>query len=238
MRRPSADRGRGHHRAGVAAPAGEVDDAEHLVRDRVPDRHPGTGELLEVLDVVLVAEHPRRAAAFERGADAVRADVLLGVAEAGGQPHLVQARLQPRVAGVAGEHDAVGVAEDDADGFVRELLRGLAPAPGGRRAAGRTHRRGRTRTARRGGPPARATAGTGSTTRGSAPGRPPRPRRPRPGTPCGPAPAGRIRRPPGSAGRPGVMRGAGPASLRPSRPPRSCSGPWSSAICDPRLRPR
>ncbi len=126
MRRPSADRGRGHHRAGVAAPAGEVDDAEHLVRDRVPDRHPGTGELLEVLDVVLVAEHPRRAAAFERGADAVRADVLLGVAEAGGQPHPVQARLEPRVAGVAGEHDAVGVAEDDAHGFVPELLRGLA----------------------------------------------------------------------------------------------------------------
>ena len=37
---------------------------------------PGAGELLQVLDVVLVAEHPRRAAALQRGADAVRADVL------------------------------------------------------------------------------------------------------------------------------------------------------------------
>ncbi len=118
-------RGGGHHGAGVAAPAREVDDAEHLVRDRVPHRHPGTGELLQVLHVVLVAEDPRRAAALQRGADAVGADVLLGVAEAGGEPDPVQALLQALVAGVAGEDDAVGVAEDDADGLAGELLRGL-----------------------------------------------------------------------------------------------------------------
>ncbi len=118
-------RGGGHHGAGVAAPARQVDDAEHLVRDRVPHGHPGTGELLQVLHVVLVAEDAGRPAALQRGADAVGADVLLGVAEAGGEPDPVQALLQALVAGVAGEDDAVGVAEDDADGLAGELLRGL-----------------------------------------------------------------------------------------------------------------
>jgi hypothetical protein len=63
-----------------------------------------------------VAEHPRGGAALQRRADAVRADVPLGVAEPGRQPDAVEVVLEAGVAGVAGEDDAVGVAEDDADG--------------------------------------------------------------------------------------------------------------------------
>ena len=46
------------------------------------DRHRGAGEILQVLGVVLVPEHVHRLAALQRGADAVGADELLGVAEA------------------------------------------------------------------------------------------------------------------------------------------------------------
>jgi hypothetical protein len=108
-------RGHHHHHSCVAPPARQVDHTEHLAGDWVPDRHPGTGQVLQVLHVVLVAEDAGRPAALQRRADAVGADVLLGVAEAGGEPDPVQAFLQALVAGVTGEDDAVGVAEDDAD---------------------------------------------------------------------------------------------------------------------------
>jgi hypothetical protein len=48
---------------------------------------------------VLVAVDLDRAAALQRGADAVGADEPLGVGEAGGQPDLVQVLVQRRVAG-------------------------------------------------------------------------------------------------------------------------------------------
>ena len=114
-----------HHHAGVTAPAGEVDDAEHLVRDGMADRHAGAGQVFEMLDVVLVAEHPRRPAALERGADAVGAHVLLGVAEAGRQPNAVQVVLEARFAGVTAEYHAVRIAEDNADRLAAELVRSL-----------------------------------------------------------------------------------------------------------------
>ena len=69
-------------RVGVLAPAGQVHRADRLAGDRVMDRHPGAGEVLQVLRVVLVAEDVRGLAALQRGADAVGADELLGVAEA------------------------------------------------------------------------------------------------------------------------------------------------------------
>jgi hypothetical protein len=125
-------RGGDHHAVGVAAPAGEVDDAEHLLRGRVADRHGHARELFQVLHVVLVAEHPGRTAALQRSADAVRADVPLGVAEPGGEPDAVEVVSEDGVAGVAGEDDAVGVAEDEAGRFGRELLGRLTQHGAGR----------------------------------------------------------------------------------------------------------
>ena len=85
-----------------------------------------------MLHVVLVAEHPCRAPALQRRADAVRPHVLLGVAEAGGEPDAVEVLRQGGVGGVAAEDDAVGVAEDDAHGLGTELLGGVAQhRPGG-----------------------------------------------------------------------------------------------------------
>ena len=55
---------RDQQRVGVLAPAGQVDRAERLAGDRVPDRDPGTGEVLQVLGVVLVAEHVHGTAAL------------------------------------------------------------------------------------------------------------------------------------------------------------------------------
>ena len=113
---------RGHEPSGVLAPAREVDDAEQLAADRVPNGCARAGELRQRLDVVLVPEHLGRAAALQRGADAVGADELLRVAEAGGQPDPVQRLRQRRVAGAPLEHDPVGVGEDDAHGLARELV--------------------------------------------------------------------------------------------------------------------
>ena len=66
----------------VLAPAGQVHGAGGLAGDRVADRHRGAGEVLKVLGLVLVAEHVRRLAALQRGADPVDSGELLGVAEA------------------------------------------------------------------------------------------------------------------------------------------------------------
>ena len=61
-----------------------------LAVHRVPHGRARARELGERLDVVLVAEHLGRSAALQRGADAVGADELLRVAEAGGQPDPVE----------------------------------------------------------------------------------------------------------------------------------------------------
>ena len=95
---------RDQQRVGVLAPAGQVDRADRLAGDRVVDRHPGAAEALQVLGVVLVAEDVGGPAALQRGADAVGADLLLGVAEAGGQLDPVEVRARgrgPRSAGSA-----------------------------------------------------------------------------------------------------------------------------------------
>jgi len=68
--------------AGVPAPAGQAHRAYDQAGDRMPDRHRGAGEVLKMLGVVLVPEHVRRPAAFQRGTDPVGAGELLGVAEA------------------------------------------------------------------------------------------------------------------------------------------------------------
>ena len=86
------------------------------------DRHPGAGQVLQILGVVLVTEHVRRLAALQRGADPVGADELLGVAEAGRQLDPVQVPLQVVVGGQPGEHHASGVGEDDADRLALEML--------------------------------------------------------------------------------------------------------------------
>ena len=85
------------------------------------DRCPRAGQVLEVLDVMLMPEHVRWSAAFQRGADPVGSGELLSVAEPGRQPHFVQFVLQPGVAGAAVQDHAFGVGEDDADRFVGML---------------------------------------------------------------------------------------------------------------------
>ncbi len=90
------------------------------------DGDPGTGQVLEVLGVVLVAEHVRGLAALQGGADPVRAHVLLGVAEAGGELDRVQVTFQVMVGGHPAEHDARGVGEDDADRLPFQVLAQVA----------------------------------------------------------------------------------------------------------------
>ena len=133
------DRRRRHEeRAGVLAPAREVEDADDPARHRVPDRDGGAGEVLEALGPVLGADDVRRAAALQRGADAVRADVPLGVREAGGQPDPVEVLLERGVAGEALEDGAVVVAEDEADRLGREEVGGrLDDGAGGVEQRGR-----------------------------------------------------------------------------------------------------
>ena len=86
------------------------------------DRDPGAGKVLEVLRVVLVAEYVRGLAALERRADAVGADILLGVAEAGSELHTVEVPLEIVVGGEPGEHHARCVGEDDADRLALQVL--------------------------------------------------------------------------------------------------------------------
>ena len=130
---------------------------------------PAQASCLEVLGVVLVAEHVRRPADLERRADAVGADELLAVAEARRQQDPVEVPLEVVVGGQPAEHQPGRVGEDDADRLTVELL-----------AEAAQHRLGRpgeravevgvadVRRARPGRP---APAGRGSvpTTRGSVP---------------------------------------------------------------------
>ena len=68
-------------RTGVFAPAGQAHRADDLAGDRVAYRLCGAGEILQMLGVMLVTEHVRRPAAFQRRADAVSPGELLGIAE-------------------------------------------------------------------------------------------------------------------------------------------------------------
>ena len=134
---------RQQQRSGVLAPAGEVDGADGPAGDRVVDRHAGAGEVLEVLGVVLVAEHVRRAADLQRRADAVGADELLGVAEAGRELDPVEVALEVAVAGQPGQHQPGRVGEDDADRLPVELLAAGCAAPAARCGSAGCRGRGR-----------------------------------------------------------------------------------------------
>ena len=95
---------------------------------------PGAGEVLEVLGVVLVAEHVHRLAALEGRADPVGADELLGIAEARNEQDAVEVARQVGVAGQPGQHEPGVVGEHDADRLPGELL--VQPAQHGLGAAG------------------------------------------------------------------------------------------------------
>jgi hypothetical protein len=86
------------------------------------DRHSRAGQILQVLGVMLMAEHVCGLTALQRGADAVGADLILGVAEAGGEQHTVEVAFQIAVCGQPVEHDARGVGQDDADRLAVEML--------------------------------------------------------------------------------------------------------------------
>ena len=86
------------------------------------ERHPGAGHALKPLRVVLVPEHVRGAARFERGSDAVGPDDFLGVGEAGNEHDRVKLPLEVMVAGQAAQHKPVRVGQDDADRLPVELL--------------------------------------------------------------------------------------------------------------------
>jgi hypothetical protein len=106
----------------VFAPAGEIDRADRLARGRVVDGHPGAGQILQVLGVMLVAEHVHGTAALQGRADPVGADELLGVAEPRGELHAVEMPFQVAVAGQPDEHHARRVGQDDADRLAVEVV--------------------------------------------------------------------------------------------------------------------
>ena len=106
---------RDEQRVGVLPPAGQVHRADRLAGDGVMDRHPGAGEVLQVLRVVLMAEDVCGLAALQRGADAVGADEFLGVAEARRQLDPVEMAFQVVVRGQPGQHHPGRVGQDDAD---------------------------------------------------------------------------------------------------------------------------
>jgi hypothetical protein len=81
----------------------------------VVDGDAGAGQVLQVLGVVLVTEHVGRLAALQGGANAVGADLLLGVAEAGGQVDPVEVPLQVGIGGQPGQDHPGRVGQDHAD---------------------------------------------------------------------------------------------------------------------------
>ncbi len=116
--------------------------ADGATGERVLDRHPGAGEVLEALGVVLVPEHVRGGTHLERRTDAVGADRVLRVVEAGRQADPVQPVLQRRVAGEPGEDQAVPVGEHDADRLAGHDRQQAVAAPGRRPGTGRCPGRG------------------------------------------------------------------------------------------------
>ncbi len=76
--------------AAVADTAGDVEDSLDRAGDRVPQRRPDAGELLQVLPEVLGSGDEERPSLLERTADPVGAGELLGVVETGSDQGLVQ----------------------------------------------------------------------------------------------------------------------------------------------------
>ena len=75
-----------------------------------------------MLRVVLVAEDVRRPPGLQRGADAVGADEFLGVVEARREFDAVEMAFEIVIGGQPGQHEPVGVGEDDADRLAVELF--------------------------------------------------------------------------------------------------------------------
>ena len=113
---------RDQQRVGILAPAGQVHRADRLPGQRVIDRHPGAAEDLQVLRVVLVAEHVRGLAPLQGGPDPVRADLLLGVAEARGELDPVQLAFEVAVRRHPAQHHARRVGQDDAYRLAVQVL--------------------------------------------------------------------------------------------------------------------
>ena len=86
------------------------------------DRHPGVGQIAQLLGVVLVPEHVRRLATLQRHADPIGASELFGVAETRRQLDAVEVPLQMVVGCQPGQHHARPVSEDDADRLARQTL--------------------------------------------------------------------------------------------------------------------
>jgi hypothetical protein len=101
-------------------PGGQVEQADGLVTDRVPDGRAETGEVGQAVGVVLVADDRDRAVALQSGADAVGTHLALGVGEAGSEVDLVKLSLQCRVVGGSAENDAVQIGEDHAHRFAAQ----------------------------------------------------------------------------------------------------------------------
>jgi hypothetical protein len=115
----------------------QIQYAEQRAGDGVMDRRTGAGELAEPAGEVFAAGDHGRHPGLERRTDAVGADLLLGVAEAGRQVGAVQLLHQRRVRAGALQHQAVPVGQDDADGLVRQLVGQLAEHGCGTQCQGR-----------------------------------------------------------------------------------------------------
>ena len=113
---------RDQQRVGVLAPAGQVHHADDLAGEGVADRSRGAGEVLQMLGVVLMAEHVRRLAALQRRADAVGADALLGIAEARQYLNAVEVPLKITISRQPGEQDPARIRQDDADRLALEVV--------------------------------------------------------------------------------------------------------------------
>nr|WP_052745634.1 hypothetical protein [Allosalinactinospora lopnorensis] len=115
--------GQGHQqRIGVTAPAGEVEQADHLAGDRVADRRTRAGEGVQVLRVVLMAEHCCWLQPLQRRTDPVGADELLGIAEARSQVHAVEIAFELAVLCAPVENHTLLVGEDGTYRRVVQLL--------------------------------------------------------------------------------------------------------------------
>src|SRR5216684_6622830 len=86
------------------------------------DRYPGTGEILELLRIVLVAEDMGWPSDLQGGADAIGADRLLGVAESGRKLHAVEVAVEIVIRRHPAQHDPVGVGQDHANWLTLQAL--------------------------------------------------------------------------------------------------------------------
>ena len=86
------------------------------------DRHPGAGEIFEVLRVMLMAEHVHRPATLQCRADPVGADKLLRIAETRSKLHAIEVPLKIAIAGQPDEDHARGIGQDDADRLAIQVV--------------------------------------------------------------------------------------------------------------------